>query len=125
MSEPDYPIPRRGNGVPSRTPARNTTTNPNNNGIVSDPPIVVKRHVTPHAVCTATCISSARAKIRLFVGRLSTAVMRSRGIRSRARVGLRFAQLRDISAEPGDNGECAEVDLFKEFGFYVDPTRDS
>jgi hypothetical protein len=68
--------------------------------------------------------SSARVRVRLFMGRMSTAARRSPGVRSVARVGLRFAQLHDISAEPGDNGECAEVDLFKEFGFYVDPARD-
>jgi hypothetical protein len=115
VNDPDEPIPKRGkDGLPQPSSSRNTRNNTNNtneqvtNGIVSSSPVVVKIHVVG--------ASSARVRIRLFVERLSS---------SGLRVGARFVQLRDISGEPGDNGECASSDLFKEFGFYVHPSRDS
>jgi hypothetical protein len=51
------------------------------------------------------------------VGRIATAVLRSPRTRSLARLGQRLAQLQAIGAEDSDNGECAQSDLFKEFGF--------
>jgi hypothetical protein len=66
---------------------------------------------------TGVGTSSARVRIRLCVGRIVSAVLRSPGTRSLARLGQRLAQLQAIGAEDSDNGECAKSDLFKEFGF--------
>ena len=103
-----------GTGGPDRPPYHDTTKEPAPNKYSSRPQ---SQDARTRVVWTGGCRSSASVRLRLFVGRIATAALRSPGVRSLARVGLRLAQLQAIGAEDSDNSECAQSDLFKEFGF--------